>query len=189
MSTKQGSKFRLRISMRMAIILLTLSGFAIAIWTRVSKPAQLEAKAIALVEKHGGSFETDWRGPGLLDRKGYRFSIFNRTTSIQIPGEKLTDDDLKAFISLTELRTLSLTNAPLTDKAIAHLGQLKQLETLKISTTITPAALGQLETKLPHVNLIAGNFSPGPLVFFSKDLISAIYRWLRFDYHTQAIYP
>jgi len=124
----------------------------------VVRPLQNQAKVIAWVESHGGTWETEWRGPWLLDRSGFRSDLFDRIVTIEVEngdfGDPDADQSIELLLKLSELRKLSLCGVPITDKSVATIKQLKQLESLVLlDTRLSPESMKELGNDMSQLSI------------------------------------
>ncbi|MEM1225159.1 MAG: protein kinase [Planctomycetota bacterium] len=82
-------------------------------------------------------------------------------STLQTDGFQLVDSDLEFLTSLSQLRTLGLINAPITDGAVVPLSKLKTLRYLIIQGTKIPVnGVRRLQTALPDCKIYGGTYSP-----------------------------
>lgn len=108
------------------------------------EPATPEAKAIAAIEKSGGSVHTLAQNDDRLD------------VSFQLQGAAVTDKDLAPLAQLRKVTYLNLAKTSITDAALAQLAPHTGITQLHLELTkVTDAGLAQLKPlkNLEYLNL------------------------------------
>lgn len=78
---------------------------------------------------------------------------------LRVNGEDLSDADLTCIESLDHLKVLSITSAEVTDRGLASLRKLKQLEKLWLDARVTRGGLNQLND-LGHLRVLSVGIHP-----------------------------
>jgi hypothetical protein len=107
-------------------------------------PSAPEAKAIADIEKSGGSARPLAQNDDRLD------------VSFQMQGASVTDKDLKPIAQLKKIAAVNLAKTSVTDAGLAQLAQHPEIVQLHLEQTkITDAGLAQLKPlkNLEYLNL------------------------------------
>ena len=108
------------------------------------EPATPEAKAIAAIEKSGGSVRT-------LAQNDDRLEV-----SFQMPGGAITDKDLAPMAQLKKVTSVNLAKTSVTDAALAEVARHTGITQLHLEQTkVTDAGLAQLKPlqSLEYLNL------------------------------------
>jgi hypothetical protein len=88
--------------------------------------------------------EAEQKAHAMLQRLGSRYNP--RTDHVVLYESAVTDDDLRVIAGLTRMRILNLNVTGVSDRGLAHLGGLKDLQILYLSRTrVTDAGLKYLE--------------------------------------------
>jgi hypothetical protein len=133
----------------------------------VVQRAHLQRDAVAAIKRAGGLVEYDWqrvngrrvpngkpKGPGwLVDRLGPDY--FADVTCVHFRGRR-SDAELAHIGNLRRLESLDLSGTAVTDAGLAHLKGLTRLQSLRLSgTTVTDAGLAHLKglTRLQTLTL------------------------------------
>jgi len=102
-------------------------------WSSLGAADDAEAKAVAFVEKLGGTVIRDDKAEGKPVRDVY------------LIGAAVTDKELKGLKDIKTLQTLNLMNNAVTDKGLIELKEIKGLQTLNLSVNkVTDAGLKEL---------------------------------------------
>jgi hypothetical protein len=118
-----------------------------------AEPADEELTAIralvdrfAFIERTGASYHVELK-PNATDADVARLKVVPNMTSLSMgTGDKLTDDALVHLKDFKDLEHLDLSNTPLNDAGLAQLKKLTKLEILVLSgTKITDAGLVHLK--------------------------------------------
>lgn len=162
----------LQFSLRGLFILLTVA--CLWLGRKVEQVSRQRA-VVALVSRHSGSVEFDYQaswprrtppGPKILrgilgddffarlirisaadigDEDLRRICAFDTLTTLDVSGERLTDDGFKYIARLKQLRSLSVWSSNASDKSLKALGELTNLEVLRLPRSkITGKGLGDL---------------------------------------------
>jgi hypothetical protein len=143
------------LSLRMFLVILLTLGAGSALWIGV--PACRQWMAIRAIEQRGGTIETVPKGsrwlPGWARHPELR--IFDRVHAVKL-GEHASYSTLSEIGVLTDVRTLWLEGAPVTDAGLEHLKGLAVLSDLRLGKTpVTDAGLAHLKplTRLSFLSL------------------------------------
>ena len=128
-------------------------------------------RAAAAVESLGGtaqsSFSSTSRIAVILERG-------NAPNNFMLNDLRVTDDDLRPLSTASATRGLFLFNNQITDAGLAHLADLKQLETLDLrrNARVTDAGLVHLEglTNLKQLYLIRTGVTPAGVARLQQKL-------------------
>ena len=102
-------------------------------------------RALALVERLGGTYEVDAEAAG------------SPVVKVDLHGTALSDDDVEALAALKGLRHLDLRLTKIGDKGVAHLRGLKDLRFLNLfRTQVGDRGLGQLKELAALETLLIG---------------------------------
>ena len=127
-----------------------------------------EAKAIAAVEKLGGTVKRDDAKPGkpvtdvdlafsktLKDDDLKILKEFKKLEWVSFNGTAVTDAGLVHLKDLKTLKTIGLLDTAVTDKGLDHLKGLKSLASLNlIGTKVTKAGVAKLQKILPNAFIL-----------------------------------
>ena len=128
--------------------------------------ADPDAKAIAAIEKSGGSVraiaqnderrEVNLQGAAIKDADIAPVAQLPKVAYLHLAKTSVTDAGLASLKGLADLEHLHLEGTPITDKGLVHLKDLKKLTYLNLyNTAITDAGLAQLAglANLKHLYL------------------------------------
>jgi hypothetical protein len=140
--------------------------------TAASPPLSEHDRAVAEVERLGGSVKRDGRGrdgrvvevelggSGVSDAHLACLKHFPQVRVLDLSFSKVTDAALPAVAGLKELEFLDLSGTRVTDAGLAHLAGLARLATLDLyRTRVSDAGLAHLK-KFPALRLVVLRGTP-----------------------------
>ncbi|MEK6246539.1 MAG: hypothetical protein N2C12_00055, partial [Planctomycetales bacterium] len=148
---KLGWRRLLRFRLLSLLVLVTVVAVWLGWW---SHKARQQREAVAAINKVGGQVAYDFQREGLetprhwpewlVDWLGVDY--FSNVTSLHLGNAQITDEGLKHLEGLQALKGLSLNNTQVTDKGLKHLDGLQTLKWLRLgSTRVTDAGMKHLE--------------------------------------------
>jgi len=147
-STPEPSRFSLRLPRPLWIGLATVVLVVAALWFQFGLPIWRQQVAIREIERLGGSFETDPRGPEWLqERLGSVWEkLFQCAWRVDLNYTDATDATLCQLACFTGLESLWLEHTRVSDSGLAHLNGFKNLVGLWLGETqVTDAGLLHLK--------------------------------------------
>jgi len=115
--TEPHSQLPPQFSVKAALVLMTVAGVGMTLWRiEVDRRAE-KSEALARIWQLGGDHET----------------YSGETHLIGFYGEKFTDDEFAMLSNFSKTRMLGISNTPATDKALAPVAAMQELENLQIS--------------------------------------------------------
>ncbi len=123
-----------------------------------------------IIQKNKDSTILDLHGLGLSDEGLRPFQICSKTEEINLKGSRVAGTGLAYLIRLP-LRTLSLYDSPVTDRGMAEIGNMQNLESLDLGyTNITDEGAKHLEKlqKLKRLSLKYCNIGDAGIESISK---------------------
>ena len=125
---------------RIAILTLGFSLAAVLCWA--AEPNADEVRAIAEIEKLGGTVNRDEKGPG------------KTVIEVFFPGPRLSDAGLANLNGMTKLNNLILARTKVTDAGLNNLNGLNNLEYLGLTNTqVTAGGVKRLQQALPNCKI------------------------------------
>lgn len=122
-----------------------------ALW--FGMPIYGQLRALSVIERRGGSYMSNWKGPDWLCR-ALGMTWNNRlgdVTDVFLDGTECMDADLARIATLESVELLSLGNTRITDAGLIHLQNMKNLQSLSLDRTdVTDSGLLCLR-KLEHL--------------------------------------
>jgi hypothetical protein len=136
------------------ILFLVIVGTAGTIATVRTLIGTAEARALAVVEQHGGVYVRDESLKGhpvvRIDLQPWVVDDSGRI----IRHDPAKDSSLAVVARFQELRELSLIDTRITDAGLVYLRGLSHLESLDLrGTHVTPAAIARLQRALPRLRV------------------------------------
>ena len=143
-------KWRFQFRLRTLLIGITVIAVGLGVCLRMwVVPAQRQRAMVRSVEAIGGRCAYLGRSP--LNPSDYFDKVFNVTFTDSLA----TDDDIDKLFQrhqndFGQLESFFFIGTPVTDKSLAHLGELKQLKGIGLlETKVTDAGVAELQKALP----------------------------------------
>jgi len=125
MTNPKPSRTRWKIALGVVVL------FAVAVGWLVAWPAYQRHRAIAEIERVGGTVVRDTVGPQWLQK----FGIGSNDVIFDLFRPQATDETLKHLSGLSNLQDLWLDNQGITDNGLKHLSGLSNLQELSLNNT------------------------------------------------------